>query len=157
MDIALEILGCLALIAFIGFIVIAARSVQATQVFMGKAEVVLQDIKKDVNQMTREVSLVREHAIPVLNNVADITKNVANITDGLAPRVEAIYNTVDDALNVVHGAIDDVERIKDSVVQTIESPLNMVRRTSTGVVGTIFKGVTVVRDLIGEFSKNGKS
>jgi hypothetical protein len=157
MDIALEILGIAALVAFIWFIVLAIRSLQSASVFFGNAEASLKDIKKDIDQMTIEVSLMREHAIPVLDNVADITKNISGITEGLAPRIEAIYDTVDDTLNVVHGALDDVERIKDSVVQTIESPLNMVRRTSTGVVGTIVKGVSVIRELIGEFSKNGRS
>ena len=79
MDIALSILGMLALIAFIWFIVVAVRSIQTAQVFFAKAESSLQDIKRDVGEMTREVALVREHAIPVLDNVADITKNIANI------------------------------------------------------------------------------
>jgi hypothetical protein len=157
MDIALSILGMIALAAFIWFIIVAVRSMQRAETFFLDAEVVLRDIEKDINQMTAEVSLVRAHALPVLDNVAEISQRLSTIAEGLAPRIEAIYDTVDDTLNVVHGALDDVERIKDSVVQTIEAPLNAVKRTSTGVVGTIVKGVSVVRELIDEFRKNGKS
>ena len=156
MEIALSILGMIALAAFIWFIVAAVRTLRTTDEFLLRAETVLTEIKKDMSQMTSEVSVIRIHAVPVLDNIADISQRVSGITEGLAPRVEAIYDTVDDTLNVVRGALDDVERIKESVVQTIETPLNAVRRTSTGVVGTIVKGVGVVRDLIGEFRKNGR-
>ena len=157
MESILYILGAIAFAAVVCVIIVAVRTLQFANVLMKDADSAMKDIKKYINQMTSEVSLIRLHAIPVLDNVADITHRISGITDGLAPRVEAIYDTVDDTLNVVRGALDDVERIKDSVVQTIESPLNAVRRTTTGVVGTIFKGVGVVRELISEFRKNGKS
>ena len=157
METALYILSAVAIAAFVWLVVIAVRTLQSANVLIIDADAALKDIKRDINQMTSEVSLIRLHAIPVLDNVADITQRISGITEGLAPRVEAIYDTVDDTLNVVRGALDDVERIKDTVVQTIESPLNAVRRTTTGVVGTIFKGVAVVRELIQEFGKNGKS
>ena len=156
MDIVLYILGAIVLVALIWFIINAVRTLQTAEKFFADSQVMMQDIKKDVNQMAGEVAVLRIHAVPVLDNVAEITKHVSGITEGLAPRVEAIYETVDDTLNIVRGALDDVERIKDSVVQTIESPLNLVRRTSTGVVGTVFKGIGVIRELIGEFRKNGK-
>jgi uncharacterized protein YoxC len=157
MEIALSVLAMIALVAFIWFIVVAIRTLRITDDFLLRSETVLAEIKKDMSQMTSEVSVIRIHAVPVLDNIADISQRVSGITEGLAPRVEAIYDTVDDTLNVVRGALDDVERIKESVVQTIETPLNAVKRTSTGVVGTIVKGVSVVRDLIGEFRKNGSS
>src|SRR5205809_7586239 len=156
MDIALEILGLVALAALIWLIVIVVRTLKRTEVFLDDADLTLKDIRKDINQMTGDVSLVRMHVVPVLDNIAEISQRVSGITEGLAPRIEAIYDTVDDTLNVVRGALDDVERIKESVVQTIETPLNAVRKTSTGVVGTIIKGVGVIRELIGEFRKNGK-
>ena len=156
MDIALEILGLVALAALIWLIVIVVRTLKRTEVFLDDADLTLKDIRKDINQMTGDVSLVRMHVVPVLDNIAEISQRVSGITEGLAPRIEAIYDTVDDTLNVVRGALDDVERIKESVVQTIETPLNAVRKTSTGVVGTIIKGVGVIRELIGQFRKNGK-
>ena len=157
MEIALSILGMIALVAFIIFIFVAIRSLRTVDDFLLRAETELEEIKKDINQMTSEVAVIRIHAIPVLDNIAEISQRVSGITEGLAPRVEAIYDTVDDTLNVVRGALDDVERIKESIVETIETPINAVRRTSTGIVGTVVKGVGVVRDLIGEFRKNGKS
>src|SRR5579872_5333717 len=156
MEIVLYILGAIVLVALLWFIVNAVRALQTAEMFFADSKVMLEDIKKDVSQMASEVTVLRIHAVPVLDNVAHITKHISGITEGLAPRVEAIYDTVDDTLNVVRGALDDVERIKDSVVQTIETPLNAVRKTSTGVVGTIIKGVGVVRELISEFRKNGK-
>jgi uncharacterized protein YoxC len=156
MEIVLYILGAIVLVALLWFIVNAVRTLQTAEKFFSDSQVMLQDIKKDVSQMAGEVTVLRIHAVPVLDNVTEITKHVSGITEGLAPRVEAIYETVDDTLNVVRGALDDVERIKDSVVQTIESPLNAVRRTTVGVVGTVFKGIGVIRELIGEFRKNGK-
>ncbi|MEP7235478.1 MAG: hypothetical protein ABI778_09305 [Ignavibacteriota bacterium] len=156
MDIALYILSMIALVALLWLIIIAIRTFHSADKLISDSTTILGDIKKDITQMTSDVTILRIHAVPVLDNVAEITKNIATITDGIAPRVEAIYETVDDTLNVVRGALDDIERIKDSVVATIESPLNLVRKTSTGVVGTVIKGIGVVRDLIGEFSKNGK-
>lgn len=156
MDIVLYILGAIVLVALLWFIVTAVRALQRAEIFFADSKVLLEDIKKDIDQMTGEVTVLRIHAVPVLDHVADISKHVSGITEGLAPRVEAIYDTVDDTLNIVRGALDDVERIKDSVVQTIETPLNAVRRTTTGVVGTVFKGISVIRELIGEFRKNGR-
>jgi hypothetical protein len=157
MDIAIEIVGIIALAAFVWFIVVAIRALSSADTFFLHAESMLADIKKDVSQMASEVSIIRIHAVPVLDNIAEVAQRVSGITEGLAPRVEAIYETVDDTLNVFRGALDDVERIKDSVVETIESPLNAVKRTTTGVVGTLVKGVSVVRELISEFRKNGKA
>jgi len=156
MDIVLYVLGAIVLVALLWFIVAAVRTLQTANQFFADSKVMLEDIKKDVGQMSSDVTILRIHAVPVLDNVADITKHISGITEGLAPRVEAIYDTVDDTLNVVRGALDDVERIKDTVVQTIESPLNAVRRTTTGVVGTVVKGLGLIRDLVGEFRKNGK-
>jgi hypothetical protein len=157
MDIAIEILAMITLAALVWFIVVAIRTFTTADSFFKNAEVVLVEIKKDVSQMTSEVSIIRIHAVPMLDNLADATQKLSGITEGLAPRVEAIYDTIDDTLNVVHGALDDVERIKNSVVETIETPLNAVKKTSTGVVGTVVKGVGVVRELLSEFRKNGKS
>ena len=153
MEIVLYILGAIALLAVIWLVAVAVRTLHAVEIFMRDTQVTMQEMKKDIDQMTGEVTVLRIHLIPILDNVADITQRVSGLAEGLAPRIEAIYDTVDDTLNVVRGAIDDVERIKDSVVETIEAPLNAVRNTSTSVVGTIVKGVGVVRDLIGEFRK----
>jgi uncharacterized protein YoxC len=156
MDIALSILGMIALVAFIWLVISVVRTLRSADAVLEATQSAITDIKKDVNQMTSEISVIRIHTVPVLDNIADVTQKLSGITDGLAPRVEAIYDTVDDALDVVRGALDDVERIKDSVVETIESPINAVKRTTTGVVGTIVKGVSVVRDLVSQFRKNGK-
>jgi uncharacterized protein YoxC len=157
MDIALYILGMIGIVAVIWLIINLVRTLRTADEFIEKAEGLLTDIKRDINQMTSEVSVIRIHTIPVLDNVAEITQRVSGITEGLAPRIEAIYDTVDDTLNVVRGALDDVERIKNSVVETIETPINAVKKTSTGMVGTVIKGVGLVRDIVGQFRKNGKS
>src|SRR5690242_8589028 len=118
MEIALSILAMIALVAFIWFVFVAVRTLRTTDDFLARAESTIEEIKKDVNQMTSEVSVIRIHAVPVLDNIADISQKLSGITDGLAPRVEAIYDTVDDTLDVVRGALDDVERIKNSVIET---------------------------------------
>src|SRR5258708_5094621 len=141
MDIALSILAIIALVAFILFIVVAIRTLRSADDFLLRAETELGEIKKDISQMTSEVSVIRIHAVPVLDNVAEISQRLSGLTEGLAPRIEAIYDTVDDTLNVVRGALDDVERIKESIVEATETPINAVRRTSTGIVGTVVKGV----------------
>src|SRR5438094_467921 len=101
MDIALQILGLIALAAAIWLIITIIRTLQRTEVFLDDADSTLKEIKKDINQMTGEVAVLRLHAVPVLDNIAEITQRVSGITEGLAPRIEAIYDTVDDTLDVV--------------------------------------------------------
>lgn len=157
MELVLYILGALALVAFIVFIVRAMRTLGHVDTLLVESQYLLQETKKDIDSISNDVNEMKRQFLPVINNIADITGRVASMSEGLHARIDDIYATLDDALDVAHGAIEDVERIKDSVVATIDAPLSAVRNTTVGIVGGLVKGVSLVKDLIGAFSKNGKS
>lgn len=153
MEIVLYIAGAIALVALAYFLLRAARTLGEVSMVLQHTESLLEDVRKNADQMTNDISTIRMHVIPVIDNVAEITTRVSHVTEGLAPRVDRIYDTVDDALDIVDGVLVDVERIKTEVVDTIESPLKIVRNTSTGVAKTLIKGFSVVKELVEEFRK----
>jgi hypothetical protein len=59
-----------------------------------------------------------------------------------------IQETIDDALDVVRGTIDDVERLKDSLVSTVEGPVALVRDVSDGALGAIAAGLRIVKKFV---------
>ena len=87
MEIALYILGMIGILAVIWLIINVVRTLRTTDQFIEKAEGLLGDIRKDINQMTSEVTVIRIHTVPVLDNIASISEKVSGITEGLAPRV----------------------------------------------------------------------
>lgn len=156
MDIVLYILGGVALIAFTLLMLRAMRTLGQMDSLMRESQHLLQEAKQDLDSISSDVKEMKVHFIPVIDNIAEVTGHIASMTDGLRSRMDDVYRTLDDALDVAHGAIEDVERIKDNVVATIDAPLSAVRNTTVGLVGGIIKGVSIVKDLIGSFSKNGK-
>ncbi len=156
MELVLYILGALALVALIVFIVRAMRTLGNLDAVLRESQYLMQETKKDIDSISSDVNEMKRHFLPVVDNIANITSRVASMSEGLHARIDDIYGTLDDALDVAHGAIEDIERIKGNVVATIDAPLSAVRNTTVGIVGGIVKGVAIVKDLIGAFSKNGK-
>jgi archaellum component FlaC len=116
----------------------------------------MEETRKDIGKISDDVNEMKTHFLPVIDNVAEVTRRAAVLSEGLQVRIDEIYATVDDALDVAHGAIEDIERIKSDVVATIDAPLSAVRNTSQGLVTGIVKGITVVKDILESFRKNGK-
>src|SRR5262245_60238631 len=112
MDIALSIVGLIALAVLIWFLITAARSVQSASQSLERTDAAVQAMKGNFEQITNDISAVKTHLIPAIDNITELTENITNITEGLKPRVDAIYHTVDDALDIAHGVLEDVERIK---------------------------------------------
>lgn len=156
MEIALYILGGIALVAFTLLMLRAMRTLGHVDSLMKESQHLLQEAKQDIDSISNDIKEMKAHFIPVIDNIADVTGRVALMTEGLHARMDDVYRTLDDVLDVAHGAIEDVERIKDNVVATIDAPLSAVRNTTVGIVGGLIKGVSIVKDLIGSFSKNGK-
>lgn len=154
MEVVLYIAATIALLALAWFLISAAKSFEKITKVFQNSEVVLLDVKNDIDQISADVTSVRNSMIPVIVNIAEITQRVSEMTDGLAPRVEAVYGMVDDTLDVAHGLLEDVERLKGEVVDTIETPLRLVRSTSNGVVSGVIKGVGLISDIIKRFKKS---
>ncbi len=154
MEVVLYIAASIALLALAWFLMKAAASVDKITTVFQNSEVVLHEVKKDIDQISADVASVRSTMIPVIENIADITQRVSEMTDGLAPRIEGIYGVVDTTLDVAHGLLEDVERLKGEVVDTIETPLRLVRSTSNGVLSGVIKGVGLISDIIKRFKKN---
>ncbi|HYM19377.1 MAG TPA: hypothetical protein VEW28_00060 [Candidatus Kapabacteria bacterium] len=154
METVLYIAAIAALLVFMWFLLRAARTLGEVSIVLQRSQPMLDDVRKSATQVAADVALMRMQILPVIDSVSEITSRASRITEGLTPRVEALYDTIDDALDVAHGVIDDVERIKTEVVDTIESPLKVVRHTSNGLGSTIIKGFNLVRELVQEFKKN---
>ena len=148
MEIALYISAIVALVALSILVIFAIRTLTRVDSLLRESQFLFHETKLHIAQISTDITLFRKHTIPVIDDIALVTKNIATITDGLQSRVDHVYDTVDDALDVVRGAIDDVERIKDTVVATIDGPLNAARGVSTGVFTALFKGVGFIRDII---------
>jgi hypothetical protein len=154
METVLYIVAVVTLLVFVWFLFRAARTLTDLSAVLKQADTVLEDVRRDANQAANEITTIRMHMVPVIDSVAEVAQRAARISEGITPRVEAMYGTIDDALDVAHGVIEDVERIKDDVVSTIESPLKLVRNTSNGIGSTIIKGVNLVREIVQEFKKD---
>lgn len=148
MEIVLYISAIVALIAVSVLVVFVIRTLTQVDGLLRESKILIHESKLHIAQISSDVTLFRQHTIPVIDDIAVVAKNIATISDGLQSKADDVYDTVDDALDVVRGAIDDVERIKDTVVATLDGPLMAVRGVSTGVFTTIFKGVGLVRDII---------
>jgi ABC-type transporter Mla subunit MlaD len=156
MELVLYILGALVLIGLIVLIVRSMRTLGNVDALLRESQFLMEETRKDLGRIADDVSELKSHALPVIDNISNISNRVASISEGLHARIDDIYGTLDDALDVAHGAIEDIERIKGNVVATIDAPLSAVRHTSEGLVSGIIKGVSLVRDLLDSFRKNGK-
>lgn len=153
MEIALYIAGILALVTLVFFLARAMKSLATLDTLTAEARLLMEESRKDIGQISSDISHLRMHLIPVIDTMAEVSQRISTIAEGLESRIDGIYDTIDDTLDVVRGALDDAERIKENVVTTIEKPLASLR--DGGTFSSILKGVTLIRELIQSFRKNG--
>lgn len=157
MEIVLYIAASLALVALAVFLFRMMKTVATVDAVLGEAKLLMQESKKDIGQISSDISQIKMHLLPVIDNLADVSQRVSHIAEGLESRIDGIYDTIDDTLDVVRGALDDAERIKASVVTSIEKPLATLRDIGgSGTVGSVLKGINLVKEIIQSFRKNGK-
>lgn len=145
--------GTIALLALAWLLLRAARTLGEVSIVLQHTDVLLDDIRKNADQMANELTTIRTHVVPVIDSVGDITRRASEVVEGITPRIESLYDTIDDALDVAHGVLEDVERIKSDVVETIESPLKVVKNTSNGLASTVVKSFNFVREIVQELKK----
>lgn len=155
MEIALYIAAILALVVLSAFLVRLMRTMGAMDTALGEASLLMQESKKDLAQISSDISQIRMHLVPVIDNLADVSQRMSSLAEGLESRIDGFYDTIDDTLDVVRGALDDAERIKETVVSTIERPLASLQ-SEGGTISSILKGITLIRDIVQSFRKNGK-
>ncbi len=160
MEIILYITGGIALLALAWLFIATARTVSGVKDM-------LQEAREDLRTVIASVEEVKTKALPILGNVTNITDNVttitgnvSSITDGVRNQMVGVHKTVDDALDVVRGTLDDIERLKNEVVATVEGPVTLVRDTSGGVVSTAIKVISILAKLVKAVrtpSRNGQA
>ena len=123
---------------------------------MKRAETVLAESQKDFHSLTADVAQMKSEILPVLQGINDFTKRANSIADSVQSQIMSIQETVDDTLDVVRGTIDDVERIKNEVVEIVEGPLRIARSSTVTTASAIVKGLSLISGLLGA-RRNGKS
>ena len=141
MEIILYITGGIALLALAWLFIALGRTISGVKD-------VLDEARTDLRTIVNDVDDIKTNVIPILNNVTNITGNVSSITDGVRNQMVGVHQTVDDALDVIRGTLDDLERLKNEVVATVEGPVTLVRETSGGVVSTAIKLVSTIAKLV---------
>lgn len=142
MEIILYITGGIALLALAWLFFTLASTVSAVKLILG-------DVRTDMATVVSTVDDLKTELLPILGNVNGITANVNAMTNGLQTQMISVHETIDDTLDVVRGTIDDIERLKDQLVATVEGPMSLVKTTTDGAVGAVFKGVGLLRRLMG--------
>jgi methyl-accepting chemotaxis protein len=149
MEIILYVTGGLALLALAWLFISLANTVSAVKVLLG-------DVRGDVAQMVSTVNEVKDQVVPILSNVNQITSNVTGMTANIEKQLIHVQETIDDALDIVRGTLDDVERIKDQVVSTVEGPVSLVHDVSDGALGAIAAGLRMVKKFVGKKNSNSR-
>src|ERR1700751_1374804 len=116
MEIILYITGGIALLALAWLFISLSSTIRSVRLL-------LVEVRGDLSVAVETVNEVKSQVLPILGNVNSITANVTNITSGLQAQMIEVHETIDDALNVIRGTIDDIERLKDEVVSTVEGPV----------------------------------
>ena len=154
METILYITGGIALLAMAWLFISLAKALQGMQGMMTQLE-------SDLHTAVMAAEDIRAGMMPILGNMAHITANVSKITSGVQNQMVGVHETIDDALDVIRGTIDDVERLKNEVVATVEGPITMVRDTANGAFGTAARVVSLVLKLVGnrkrKSSMNGRA
>jgi uncharacterized protein YoxC len=148
MEIILYIAGGIALLALAWLLYSLTNTLKVLQK-------VMIDAMQDVHEFTRDMHTMTEQVAPILENVRSLTVKTNSIVDGVQSQIVSIQSTVDDTLDVVRGTIDDIERLKNEVVDIVEAPLRSARGVSTGVASVVLKGAGLLVNLFGN-RKNGK-
>jgi hypothetical protein len=142
MEIILYITGGIALLALAWLFFSLASTISAVKQ-------ILTDARADLATVVATVNDVKTEVMPILGNVNGITSNINSITNGLQTQMISVHETIDDTLDVVRGTIDDLERLKDELVATVEGPMSLVKSTTDGAVGAVFKGFGLLRRVFG--------
>ena len=150
MEIILYITGGIALLALSWLFISIASTVRSVKD-------VLIEVRRDLATIVSSVDEIKTQALPILNNVGGITANVNSITGTVQGQMETIKETIDDALNVIRGTLEDLERLKDDVVATVEGPVSLARSATGGAVGAAAKVVNVLWKFFGNKKKSSES
>jgi len=143
MELILYITGGIALLALAWLFVSIASTVKSVKD-------VLVEVRGDLSNVVQTIDEVKAEVLPILGNVNNITANVTSITNGLQTQMISVHETIDDTLDVVRGTIDDIERLKNQLVATVEGPVSLVRATTDGAIGSVFKGVSLLSKFFGK-------
>lgn len=157
MEIILYITGGIALLALSWLFISLARAVSGIKSLTDEARNDLRTIVATTQEVKEKVFPILGNVTNITDNVTTITGNVSSITDGVRGQMVGVHKTIDDALDVVRGTLDDLERLKNEIVSTVEGPVTLVRDTSSGMVATAFKVVSTVTKLVKTMkSRNGQ-
>jgi uncharacterized protein YoxC len=150
MEAILYITGGIALLALAWLFISLARTVSGVKSM-------LEEVQGDLHTAVTAVDEIKASVVPILGNVTNITSNVStitsnvsNITTGVQNQMIGVHETIDDALDVIRGSLDDLERLKNNIVNTVEGPVSLLRDTAGGALGVISAISRVVR----KFSKS---
>lgn len=143
MEAILYITGGIALLALAWLFISLSRTVSAVKDL-------LRDVRSDLSIIVETVTDIKSQVLPILGNVNSIASNITTISNGIQAQMVTIQETIDDALDVVRGTIDDLERLKDEVVSSVEGPIQLVRTTANGTIGAIGKVVTILSRFVGK-------
>ncbi len=143
MEIILYITGGIALLALGWLFIAIAKAVSAIKPY-------LDEVRGDLAQMVTAVNEVKAEVLPILGNVNQITSHVSEITGNVEKQLIHVHETIEDALDIVRGTLDDVERLKDQVVATVEGPVTLMRDATGGALGAILTGLKIVRRFTGK-------
>ncbi len=142
METILYITGGIALLALTWLFIALARALKGMQELLAQLE-------EDLHTAAAAADEIRAGVMPILGNMTHITANVSKITAGVQNQMVGVHETIDDALDIVRGTLDDVERLKNEVVATVEGPVTMIRDTANGAFGTALRIANVILKLVG--------
>ena len=155
MEIILYITGGVALLALAWLFLAAARAISGIKDLVSEARtdvhtvvVAAEEVKEKILPILGNVTNITDNVTTITGNVSTITGNVSTITDGVRGQMVGVQKTIDDALDVVRGTLDNIERLKNEVVATVEGPVMLVRDTSGGLVSTAFKAISAIAKLV---------
>ncbi len=146
METILYITGGIALLALAWLFISLARAISGMQIMLAEFE-------SDFHTAAAAADEIRAGVMPILDNVTHITANVSKITNGVQNQMVGVHETIDDALDVIRGTLDDVERLKNNVVATVDGPISLVRETASGAIGTVLRVINVISKLTGKRTK----
>ncbi len=153
MEIILYITGGIALLALAWLFISLARAVSGVKAMMEELEADLHTAVAAVDEIKASVVPILGNVTNITNNVSAITASVSNITTGLQNQMIGVHETIDDALDVIRGSLDDLERLKNNIVSTVEGPVSLVRETASGALGAALRVVNVISKLVGNRKK----
>ena len=148
MEIVLYITAGIALLALAWLFISLARAISSARLLVG-------EVRSDLALISETVKDVKTQVLPMIGNVNNIIANVTSITGGIQTQMIGVHETIDDALDVLRGTIDDIERLKDEVISTVEGPVLFARSATDGAVGVLFKGIKILNKVLGKKKDKG--